>query len=214
MELLYMVRGADGKPYGPASLEQLSAWAQEGRLQRDAAVKRSDMEHWAPAGDFTELQPIFGEVASGPAASRTAVPPAAVAAPKLNPASAGQMKASASWFYWIAGLSLVNSIAALSGSSWRFLFGLGITQLIDAFGASLGGAAKVIVLVLDLLVAGVFVLFGVFANKGQLWAFAVGMVLFGLDGLLLVLVKDWLGVGFHAFVLYLLYRGFIACRRG
>lgn len=212
MELSYMVRGADGKPYGPASLEQLGAWAQEGRLPRDAAVKRSDMEHWAPAGDFTELQPIFGEGSSVAVASSPAVG-SPVPTAKLEPAAAAQLKSGASWFYWIAALSLVNSIAALSGTGWRFLLGLGVTQLIDALGSTLGGGAKVIVFVLDLVVAGVFVLFGVFANKAQLWAFVVGMTLFGLDGLLMLLVKDWLGVGFHVFVLYCLYRGFSVCRR-
>ena len=63
------------------------------------------------------------------------------------------------------------------------------------------------VLALDLLAAAVFILFGVFANKGHRWAFIVGMVLFALDGLIFLLAQDWIGVGFHVFVLYCFFRG-------
>ena len=68
------------------------------------------------------------------------------------------------------------------------------------------------VLTLDLLSAGAVVLFGVFAHKRHLWAFVVGMVLIALDGLIFLIAQDWLGVGFHVFVLYCLFRGAKACR--
>ena len=55
---------------------------------------------------------------------------------------AQRVKSSANWFYWIAGLSVVNSIVVHTGSSWSFIAGLGITQLIDAVGAKLGPAAN------------------------------------------------------------------------
>jgi hypothetical protein len=137
-------------------------------------------------------------------AAQTAAPPQALAA--------AQAKSGGSWFYWIAGLSLINSISAFSGSTWRFIVGLGITQLFDAVGTSLGSSGKVIVLALDLLVAGLFILFGLFAVKGHLWAFVVGMILFALDSLVFLLVQDWIGVGFHVFVLYCLFRGFQGSR--
>ena len=122
------------------------------------------------------------------------------------------MKSAASWFYWIAALSLVNSISAFTGSDWRFILGLGITQIIDALGQDIEGSGKFIALVLDLVAAGVLVLFGVFGGKGHLWAFIVGMVLFALDGVIFLLAQDWIGVAFHAFVLYCFVRGFQACR--
>lgn len=212
MELHYLVRGADGKQYGPVGLEQLSAWARERRIQANAEVKRSDMEYWAAAGDFAELQPAFVEFSGSAPLSKGAAPAALVGARKAPAALAPRLKSSASWFYWIAAFSLVNSLAAQSGTTWRFLIGLGITQIIDALGARLAGQAKTVVILLDLMVAALFVLLGVFANKAHLWAFIVGMVLFGLDGLLLVAFQDWLGVGFHVFVLFFLYRGLAACR--
>ena len=208
MELQYTVRGADGREYGPTTLDQLSNWIKEGRLPSRQQVKRSDMEYWALAGDFVELQPLYASM--GIPASANA--PAAVAATKQNPAAAGQIKSGASWFYWIAALSLVNSIAAFSGSNWRFIIGLGITQLFDAIGANIESGGKLVALVLDVLAAGVFVGFGWFAQKGHLWAFLVGMIVFALDGVVFLLAQDWLGVGFHVFILYFLFRGFNACR--
>jgi hypothetical protein len=70
-----------------------------------------------------------------------------------------------------------------------------------------------VVLLLDILAAGLFVLFGYFATRGHLWAFIAGMALFALDGVIFLIARDWLGVGFHVFVLYCLFRGFTACQR-
>lgn len=209
MELTYMVRGADGKEYGPVSLEQLTGWIRESRLRREQEIKRSDMQHWAAANAFEELSPMFPSSVSAPPAfgSSTAGAPR----PQMA-ASQAQMRSGASWFYWIAALSLVNSIVAFTGSSWRFMIGLGITQIIDEFGNNLGAAGKGVALGLDLLAAGVLALFGIFGHKGHSWAFIIGMILFALDGLIFLLKQDWLGVGFHAFVLYCLIRGFMACR--
>jgi len=206
MELTYMVRGADAKEYGPVTLDPLSVWVREGRLAATQEVRRSDMGHWAAAAGFAELQPVF----SSPTASAFANVPGV--APAQTAVAAPQLKSGASWFYWIAGLSLINSIVSFTGSSWRFLFGLGITQIFDAFGNSIGSGGRGAALVLDLAAAGVFILFGVFAHKAHTWAFVVGMALFALDGLIFLLRQDWIGVAFHLFVLYCLFRGFKACR--
>ncbi|HWX18423.1 MAG TPA: DUF4339 domain-containing protein [Candidatus Binatia bacterium] len=208
MELTYMVQGADGKEYGPASLKQLSGWVREGRLQPQAGVRRNDMEGWAAAADFTELQPLFDIDASVPVANT-----AQGTVVRKAPGAAAHVKSGASWFYVVAVLSLVNTITAFIGMPIRFIVGLGITQVIDEFGSTVDGGGKIVALLLDLLAAGVFVLFGIFANKAHKWAFIVGMVLFALDGLIFLLTQSWLGVAFHAFVLFCLFRGFRACRR-
>ena len=39
------------------------------------------------------------------------------------------------------------------------------------------------------------------------------MVLYALDGLLFLLVQDWLSLGFHVFALYAMFKGYTAlCR--
>ena len=122
-------------------------------------------------------------------------------------------KSGASWFYWIAGLTIVTSLITFFGGGWRFLFSLGITQLIDAVSIYIGGAAQVVALVLDLLVTGLFVGFGWLANRKMLGAYIAGMVAFALDGVLSLLVQEWLSVIAHAVVLFWLFRGFQAGRQ-
>ncbi|MDT7540639.1 MAG: hypothetical protein QOE33_543 [Acidobacteriota bacterium] len=127
------------------------------------------------------------------------------------------LNSGANWFFWIAGLSLINSIVSLSKGSWSFLAGLGITQIFDglANGLSdeLGGGATAVALILDLLVAACFVALGMLARRAMLWAFVVGMVIYALDGVLLAFFQVWLSVAFHAFALYSIYRGFNATRK-
>lgn len=208
MELTYKVRGADLKEYGPVALAELTAWLREGRRTAQSEVMRNDMTHWSAAGNFSELKAALPAGGQSTAVSTAAVPTVTPG----NPATEAQLKSGASWFYWIAALSLINSLIALSGSNYNFILGLGVTQIIDGFGMGFEGAGKAIALVLDLIVVGIFVFFGVFANKRKTRAFVVGMVLYGLDSLFALLVQDWLPLGFHGFALFCLFRGFRACR--
>jgi hypothetical protein len=118
------------------------------------------------------------------------------------------------WFYWIAGLSLITSIIAISGGRWGFLISLAATQVINglaqALSTELGGAVNVVAIVLDILVTGVFVGFGLLAAKKFLWAYILGMVTFLLDGLVLLVFQDFLGAGFHGLVLFWMFGGFQA----
>jgi hypothetical protein len=122
-------------------------------------------------------------------------------------------KAGANWFYWIAGLTIVTSIIAFAGGGLRFLISLGTTQVVDAvaegLSEQLGGAPKVIALVLDLIATGVFVLFGYLAGQKLLWAYMTGMAVFLLDGFVAVLIQDWIGVIAHAVILFFMFRGYM-----
>ena len=127
--------------------------------------------------------------------------------------AAGHVRTSAKWFYWIAGLSMINSLVVISGGNFHFVVDLGITSVIDALARRVGSAGSILDIIINGFVAGVFVLFGTFAIKAQKWAFLVGMALYLFDGLLLVSVKDYLGVAFHAYVLFAIYRGFTVARQ-
>ena len=135
--------------------------------------------------------------------------------PTLRLRLESRAKGGAHWFYWIAALSFVTSIISLTGSHWGFFVSLGVTQLVDAVANGLapkaGGAAKVVALVFDAVAAGLFALVGYFAAKRHPWAFVVGMALYLLDALVFVLVGHWLGLAFHAFVLYSIFGGYKAC---
>src|SRR5580658_5715611 len=113
-----------------------------------------------------------------------------------------RVRVSARWFYWIAGLSLINSAVVIFGGSFHFVVGLGVTSVVDVLAKQAGSAGVILDLTINGFVAALFCLFGSFAGKAQKWAFLVGMVLYALDGLLLLMGGDILSVGFHAYALY------------
>lgn len=112
------------------------------------------------------------------------------------------LKGPATWFVTVAALSILNSVLSMSGTSIHFIFGLGITQFVDALAHRAGSAGYVLDFFINGVIAGVFVLIWNFARKGQSWAWYGGMALYLLDGLLLLLFKDYLSVAFHAWALY------------
>jgi hypothetical protein len=125
-------------------------------------------------------------------------------------------KSGARWFFWIAGLTVVTSLVALSGSGYAFFLSLGATQFVDGVAKGLsnefGEGIRIAGLVLDILIAGVFALLGWFAYKRHLWAFLVGMGLFALDALILLVFQVWISFLFHALVTYWIFRGYQAGR--
>lgn len=130
------------------------------------------------------------------------------------------VQSSASWFWWVAGLSLVNSVGAMFDSAYGMVLGLGITQMIDAIflygadgeAAQPALAARAIHLALVLGIAGLFVAIGVLAKRHIAMAFVAGMALYLADALLFMVAGDWIGLGFHAFVLFMLWSGYSTLR--
>lgn len=125
----------------------------------------------------------------------------------------------AGWFYWIAALSLVNSAILLGGGNRHFVVGLGVTLVADSIAVAVAdeepqaaAVAKGIAIAFDLFVAAIVCLFGWLARRPILSIFLVGMILYLLDGLIYVLVGDWMSVGFHAFVLLGMWSGLTAYR--
>jgi hypothetical protein len=130
-----------------------------------------------------------------------------------------QMKSGANWFFWIAGLSVVNSVIYLLDARLSFIVGLGMTQIVDAFASVFSeelpeGLAlfRVLALVINLAIVALFTGFGLLARRGKRWAFMVGMGLYFLDGIIFLWVSDWFAAIFHAIALYGLFRGYLACR--
>jgi len=124
-----------------------------------------------------------------------------------------QFRVGANWFFWIAALSLVNSGIQLFGMDWGFVAGLGVTQLFDAAGREFGPAARLVAVALDVVAAVVFVGFGILCRSRHAWGFVVGMVFYAVDGLVFLLAQDWLGLGFHVFVLICLWSGLAGLRK-
>ena len=112
------------------------------------------------------------------------------------------LKSRASWFAVIAGLSILNSILSMSGSGFHFIFGLGFTEIVDALAHRAGSAGYLLDFIINGIIAGAFVLIWHFARKGQPAAWYAGIALYVIDGLLLLLFRDFLSAAFHAWALY------------
>lgn len=133
------------------------------------------------------------------------------------PATLALLKNGANWFYWIAGLSVVNSAIYVFGSKVNFISGLAITRLIDliADASVSGGSPRVmrgVAIGLDLILVTIFALLGYYAKKAINAVFIGGMVLYLIDGLLSLFFGSLFAVGLHVLILILIFKGFMASR--
>ncbi|AGK96980.1 hypothetical protein [Clostridium pasteurianum] len=122
------------------------------------------------------------------------------------------IKNGASWFYWIAGLSIINTIVVFFDGNLNFVVGLGLIQLVDnyayIFSNYFGMTAIICGIVINLIIAGIFIYFGIMANKCKKWSFIIGMILYGLDAIIFIIFQDFFGIIFHLFALIFIFNGF------
>ena len=120
---------------------------------------------------------------------------------------------AAGWFYWIGGLSLVNTILLVLGSDSSFGSGLGLaTYLVVVVYIVAGKPLLWLSIFLTVpLVAGLFFL-GRTARAGASWPFAFGVIAYALDLLLVLSLTDWIGVAIHGFALMTFLSGWRAAR--
>ena len=109
---------------------------------------------------------------------------------------------------------MVNTVIYLFGFTLTFVIGLGATQIVDGIMSGLatnleqgGIVVRLIGLVIDFFIAGIFVLFGILGRKRFRWSIIFGMVLYAIDGVILVLFKDFFGAAFHAWALFGIWGG-------
>ena len=138
-------------------------------------------------------------------------------------------RSGANSFYFVAVLSVINSILSAVGYNLTFVFGLSITQIIDGAGVGVGDsspdlalAGKIGALTVSVIISGFFALLGFFGGRGKRWAFIVGMVLYLLDGILMLAAllwlgtgqfQDWIGFAIHFYFLWSMWRGFQAANQ-
>ena len=122
---------------------------------------------------------------------------------------ANQVKSGANWFYWIAGMSIINSIAYRLGLEITFLIGLTGTAFVEGIGIGISqqlpesaNLIMAVALVAEILVASIFVLIGALARKGLRWAFILGLVFYVLDAVIWLAFREWLPAAFHLLGLF------------
>jgi hypothetical protein len=83
----------------------------------------------------------------------------------------------------------------------------GLTQWLDGTAGGFNNVGSGIPmtgqwLVLNIVIAGVFAMFGLLARRGHDVAYVIGMFLYIVDALLVLGLKDFFGFGFHIFALF------------
>lgn len=123
-----------------------------------------------------------------------------------------RMRRGAGWFLTIAILSGANSLLQIFDAKVRFIFGLGITQVVDTITRGAGQNAMFVTIIVDGLFIVMLILCSKWAKAGSQGAFVGGMVAYALDGVLLVLFSMWLDAAVHAYALYMMWQGYVAAR--
>jgi len=157
---------------------------------------------------------------TAPAAALTAAPDAApdattqaVPIKSVTPQQYERLRRTgARWFFWVGGLTLINALMRFTGQTMRFIIGLGTTELVTGLAARSGRGWTPAIL-LDVIFIGGFFLLGHLALKGHRLAYAIGIAVYGLDGLIFLLGQRWIGLGFHVFVLVMMINGLHAARK-
>ena len=109
-------------------------------------------------------------------------------------------------------MSILNSAIATSGKQFNFTFGLGVSQIGDAWMASDSGLLSTVGVLVSFAFSGLFLLLAWLAQHTRV-ALPIGIAVYAVDALLFVVAQDGLGLGFHAFALFLNISGWATYRR-
>ena len=116
-----------------------------------------------------------------------------------------RVRRGAGWFLTIGLLSGVNSLLQIFDAKIRFIFVLGITQV-------MGQGGTTVILVVDGLFIVMLILCSRWAKTGSQGAFLGGMIAYALDGVLLLYFSMWLDAAVHAYALWMIWQGYSASR--
>jgi len=118
----------------------------------------------------------------------------------------------ADWFFWIAILSVINSLVVYFYQTPNTPVALGLTQWLDGTNAGINSAMTPGWLTTNILIAAVLAMFGLLARRGNDLAFVVGIFLYIVDAMLIIGMKDFFGFGVHLIGLFFLCKGLLASR--
>ncbi len=118
------------------------------------------------------------------------------------------VRSGARWFWWIAGMSLLNAVLLLSGSNTNFVIGLAMTTFA---GAAFADQLPVAVTLIAITV-GFYFFMGLQAQRGKSWAFYAGLAVYAVDALIYARFEDWMPVGFHVLAGFFIAKGLMRLR--
>jgi len=206
----YIVGDATGAETDPMSLEEALQHVKGGEITGATFVKRSDQEHWGTAADYPELgtkdtalSPM--EKASGGTMQTEKVDP--LAAEMELAAFAKPIRNGGNWFFWVAALTLINTIAVTMGSEWGFALGLQLTYFIGLTADIWGAYGKWIALTGNVLLVAAFIWFGIAGYSRQYVPYFIGVFLYAGDCILSLFSFHIFTIVLHFVALYYMGSG-------
>ena len=134
---MYKIIGADGKEYGPVTLEQLRQWLAEGRINTQTRIQPAGTTDWKFLGELPEF--------TNPASGNTGTVPPVVPAPVNAEALAAQILARD---YTIQIGSCISRGWALVKANFWLLVGASFVSLLLAGGCGIPYIGPVISLII------------------------------------------------------------------
>jgi hypothetical protein len=125
--------------------------------------------------------------------------------------------AGANWFFWLAALSILNSLIVYYVGFGNLPFAFGITEWTDGTAGSFTNQLwqnppTTAALVINILIAIAFAGFGYLARRGNDAAWVIGVLLYVIDAMLSIGMRDFWGFSFHLVGFFFLFRGLMASR--
>lgn len=123
-------------------------------------------------------------------------------------------KSSASWFFWMAGCTLVNLFMVFTKSNFGLALGMSdslmmaIVNLLKPPSTDAGALiAFGSVIASNVLYIVLMAVFGIFAGKGKVWAYSLGLSLALVDGVFCLLGNEWIGTAVHGMAVWFIFQG-------
>jgi hypothetical protein len=124
----------------------------------------------------------------------------------------------ANWLFWIAGLSVINSVISVINVNGmpNYVLGLATGNLVGGMAigiaqtlgvADWGVGVRLIFQSFNVLFAGLFAMMGILAAKQYRWVIIVGLALYASDAMTYMVYGDLLSIAIHGVALWGLWQG-------
>jgi hypothetical protein len=167
---MYKIIGADGKEYGPITVEQLKQWLTEGRVNAQTQVLAEGTADWSPLSEFPEL-------------ITAAVPSSAIPGPAFQPGgvvATDQVKGPAMGLIVTAILGFVLQLFALVINVLGVSIGSIQSGRNEAWVNLFSGSIGIMSCVLTMAVAGLILYGAMKMKKLERYGWAITASIFAL----------------------------------
>jgi hypothetical protein len=122
----------------------------------------------------------------------------------------------ANWLYWVAVLSVANIVLLYMGTDVGFAVSLGVSDILVYLGKETGGSFQTVSVMAGVVMAAIIWMLGWYACRAQMWAIIAGIVVLGLDTLLLLLggVDAIISIAIHVWAIVSLFLALKAVKDG